>query len=167
MKRMMLIPATAALALLGACEARIGNDAPAVDANATAEGKAEEGRLTVSAPGFNMSMSIPSDHAQVDDNGEMIYPGATIDGIHVQGGRSGGDDQVELRFTSPDAGDRILAWYRDPARNADFTVASVTQEGNAQIVTGTVDGGEPFALRISPRAEGGSEGRLVLTDRHN
>ena len=44
----------AGAALLPACEARIGNDAPPVEANASAAGKAEEGRLTVSAPGFNM-----------------------------------------------------------------------------------------------------------------
>lgn len=167
MKRILLVPAIATFALLGACEARIGNDAPPVDANATAEGKAEEGRLTVSAPGFNMSMSLPGDHAQVDDNDELIYPGATIDGIHVQGSGGNSDDQVELRFTSPDAGDRIVAWYRDPARSAEFTVAGVTQEGATHVVTGAVDGRDPFTLRISPREGGGSEGRLVLTDRHN
>ena len=114
-----------------ACEARIGNDAPPVAENASAAGRAEEGRLTVEAPGFNMSIDIPEGirgHADMDDENGLIYPGSTFGGIHVQGGpeRAGGesDGEVEIRFTTGDATDRVVAWYRDPARGEDFTIQS-------------------------------------------
>ena len=90
----------AGAALLGACEARIGNDAPPVEANASATGKAEEGRLTVSAEGFNMSIDIPEalrDDTRMDGDNELIYPGANFGGLHVQGGadRPGGGHEGE------------------------------------------------------------------------
>ena len=164
-------PALAALALLAACEARFGNDAGPVDANATAEGRAEEGRLTVEAPGFNMSINIPEgirSHANFDNDNGLIYPGATFSGMHVQGQPEGGprQDQVELRFTTGDAVDRVVAWYRDPARGQEVQIASAEQRGNAFVIAGRGRDGEPFTLNIAPRQGGGSEARLVLSDRH-
>jgi hypothetical protein len=165
--------ATAAVALvaLTACEARIGNDAPPVAENATAAGRAEEGRLTVEAPGFNMSINIPEglrSEANMDDDSDLIYPGSTFGGIHVQGGaeRPGRDrgGEVELRFTTGDAIDRVVAWYRDPARNAEINVASVTRDGNGFVVNGTGRrDNDRFTLRLAPRGSG-TEGRLLLVD---
>ena len=145
--------------LLSACEARIGNDAPPVEANASAAGKAEEGRLTVSAPGFNMSIDIPEglrSDARMDGDNDLIYPGANFGGIHVQGTpeASGGDHdgEVELRFTTADPAARVVAWYRDPARAGDFTVQSATRDGNAVLLSGTGRReGERFTLRLTPR----------------
>ena len=167
-----LAPLLAGAALLAACEARIGNDAPPVEANASAAGKAEEGRLTVSAPGFNMSIDIPEGlrgDARMDGDNDLIYPGANFGGIHIQGGReqAGGehDGEVELRFTTADPAARVVAWYRDPARAGDFTVQSATRDGNAIVMAGTGRReGERFTLRLTPRGAG-TEGRLVLTDR--
>ncbi len=163
----------AGAALLGACEARIGNDAPPVEANASATGKAEEGRLTVSAEGFNMSIDIPEalrDDTRMDGDNELIYPGANFGGLHVQGGadRPGGghEGEVELRFTTGDPTDRVVAWYRDPARAADFTLQAARRDGNAVLITGSGrQAGERFTLRLTPRG-GGTEGRLVLSDRN-
>ena len=172
----MSVPKLAALlagaALLTACEARVGNDAPPVEANASAAGKAEEGRLTVSAPGFNMSIDIPEGlrDNDMDSDNDLLYPGASFGGIHIQGGeeRAGGggrEGEVELRFTTADAPDRVAAWYRDPARAEDFTIRSAGREGSAFVFAGTGRrDNDRFTLRVTPRPGGGSEGRLVLTD---
>jgi hypothetical protein len=169
-----LIAALGAAGLLTACEARIGNDAPPVAENASAEGRAEEGRFTVEAPGFNLSIDIPESieaRADVEDDNGLIYPGAAFGGMHVQGrpdqkGDDGGGE-VELRFTTADAADRVVAWYRDPARAGDIAIESARREGNAVLIAGTVrrEDQERFAVRITPH-ERGTELRLVLYDRH-
>ena len=166
-----LVPAVAALVLLAGCEARFGNDAGPVDANATAEGRAEEGRLTVEAPGFNLSINIPEglrSHANFEEDSGLIYPGASFSGMHVQGQPEGGSrqDQVELRFTTGDPVDRVVAWYRDPARGQEVQIASAEQRGGAFVIAGTGKDGQPFTLNIAPREGGGSDARLVLSDRH-
>lgn len=167
------VPAIAALTLLTACEARFGNDAGEVSVNATAAGRAEEGRLTVEAPGFNMQINIPEGirtRAEMDDENGLIYPGSTFGGIHVQGGLEGPagerDGEVELRFSTGDAADRVVAWYRDPARGEDIRIASAERQGNAFVISGTGRDGERFNLNITPRAGGGSEARMVLQDRN-
>ena len=171
----MIAPKPAALlaaaAFLAACEARSGNDAPPVEANASAAGRAEEGRLTVEAPGFNMSIDIPEalrEDAEMDGDNRLVYPGARFSGIHVQSGREGPggahDGEVELRFSTGDDTGRVVAWYRDPARGEEFTVQSATREGEAQIISGTGRDNERFVLRVAPRAGGGTDARLVLSD---
>jgi len=172
----MPVPKLAALlagaALLAACEARIGNDAPPVEANASAAGKAEEGRLTVSAPGFNMSIAIPeelADDARTDADDALVYPGSRIGGIHVQSGPEAGDGdrggEVELRFTTSDPADRVAAWYRDPARGEQFTISSATRESGGFRLSGTDRGDDDnFTVRLVPAAGGGTEGRLVISD---
>ncbi len=172
----MSLPKLAALlagaALLTACEARIGNDAPPVEADAGAAGKAEQGRLTVSAPGFNMSIDIPdeiADDVRADSEEALIYPGSRLGGIHVQGGpetaKADRGGEVELRFTTSDAADRVLAWYRDPARARQFAISSAGREGGAYRLAGTIRGeDEGFTLHLAPGG-GGTEGRLVISDR--
>ena len=167
-----LLTLSAAAMLAAACDARIGNDAPPVEANASAAGKAEEGRLTVSAPGFNLSVAIPeelADNARADSDEELIYPGSRIGGIHVQGGADGAEGdrggEVELRFSTGDPADRVVAWYRDPARGEHFTIASAAPEGEGFRLSGTGRGeGGNFTLRLAPAAAGGTEGRLVISD---
>jgi hypothetical protein len=163
--------AAAAAAALTACEARIGNDAPPVAENASAAGRAEDGRVTVEAPGFNMSINIPEGlrgGSNMDDDSDLIYPGSTFGGIHVQGGtdRQGGErgGEVELRFTSGDAIERVVAWYRDPARNEKINIASVTQDGPSFVVSGASrSDNDRFTLRLSPNGSG-TEGRLLIID---
>ena len=167
-----LVLLLAGAAALPACEARIGNDAPPVEANASAAGKAEEGRLTISAQGFNMSIDIPEglrEHDS-DDDDDLLYPGAALGGLHVQAGAERADGarggEVELRFTTGDAPDRVAAWYRDPARQDVFTVQSAGREGEAYVVAGTGRrDNDRFTMRVTARAGGGSEGRLLISDR--
>jgi hypothetical protein len=168
----MLACAIAAAASLAACEARFGNDAPPVAENATAAGRSEEGRLTVEAPGFNMSIDIPERikaNANIDNDNGLIYPGASFGGLHVQGRPDGPDGhhegEVEMQFTTADPPDRVVGWYRDPARAEDLTIQSARQEGNAFVITGTGrHDNERFTVRVAPRAGGGTEARLVLSD---
>src|SRR5688572_5110910 len=128
-----LFPAVAAAALLAGCDVRLGHDDEQANAggNVSAAGKAEEGQLSVSAPGFEMKLEIPESvrrEAGMDDDSGLIYPNARFSGIHVQGGRhsghGGADGEVELRFASSDSPDVIARWYRDPARASEFRVAS-------------------------------------------
>ena len=166
-----LLPVVAAAVLITACEARIGNDAGPVDENASAAGRAEEGKVTIEAPGFNMSVSIPEgirSSAHMDEDNGLIFPGATFSGIHVQGRpeNANGENhgEVELRFTTGEGPDRVIAWYRDPARGEDFTIRSAAREGNAFVLQGTGrEDDERFTLRLTGQGTG-TEGRLVLSD---
>lgn len=168
MRPIRLTPAIAAIALLGACEARFGNDAAPVSENSTAAGRAEEGRVTVEAPGFNMSISIPEglrSEANMDDNDGLIYPGSNFSGIHVLGrDDNAGQSEVELRFTSADPLDRVVAWYRDAARAPEFSISGATREGGDFVISGTRrnDNGR-FTLRLAQRGSG-VDGRLLLID---
>jgi len=172
--RLLPLAAIAALALT-ACEAKFGNDADAghENSNGSATGKAEDGRLSIHAPGFDMKINIPEGirrEAGIDDDSGIIYPRSRFSGMHVEGGRDGdsgnSNGEVELAFTSSDSPDVIARWYQDAARAPDFTVATANRDGAAFVLAGTTndhDGG--FRLRLSPRQGGGTEGRVVLTDR--
>jgi hypothetical protein len=171
MRRALILPAFAASVLLSACEMRLGNDAPPVGENASAAGRAQDGQMTIEAPGFNLSVTVPegmSERSEVGDDSGLVYPGARVTGLHVQGGRdrgSNGRDEVELRLASADAPDRILAWYRDPARADRFTLSATTQEDGATVLTGTGRrDNERFTLRINAREGGGSNMRLLIAD---
>lgn len=170
MTRPTLLSLTAALLALTACQAKFGNDARS-DGNGSAEGKAEEGRLSISTNGFEMKIDIPESlrrEARINDDSRVIYPNSRMNGIHVEGGRDGGngnDGEVELRFTTADSPDLVERWYRDPGRAADFTVESAARQGNAFVVTGTrkEDQGR-FRISLTARQGGGTDGRAVLSD---
>lgn len=166
--------AITALALLGACEMKIGKDekaegAPQEAASASAAGKAEEGSISIDAPGFDMKLNIPEAlQAQIGADGDILYPGSKLSGLHVQADEGKGPEQgsVELRFTAADPPGKVAAWYRDPAQAKELTVSSAQQEGQGYRITGTSKGdSDPFTLTLTPAAGGGTEGRIVLQDR--
>jgi hypothetical protein len=121
-------------------------------------------------PGFDLKINIPEGMKNdADGDNELLYPGATMSGMHIEAGqgsgKAGSASGVELRFTSPDPVEKIAGWYRDPARKGTFSVASARKEGDAVLIAGTQKGdGDPFSLRLAP-AGGGTEGRLTLSDR--
>ena len=159
------------LALLGGCEPEAGgnaaDNAAAANARVSAEGKAEDGKLTIKAPGLDIGLSIPEGlarQARVNSDSEVIYPGAKIAGIHVAGGESGGGE-VEMRFTTPDAVEKVVAWYRDPARGQGFALEVVVREGNGFVVSGTQTGDKHgFRATLTPASGGGTEGRVLLRE---
>jgi hypothetical protein len=165
----LLAPAALAALALGACQARIGNDAGPVG-NGSAENKAQEGQVSISAPGFDMKIDIPSGltrQGRMNDDNGLIYPNSGMSGIHIQGGPEEGrsDGEVELRFTSADAPDMVARWYQDPARAAQFTIETATREGPDYVFAGTSrERGGQFRIRLAPREGGGTAGRLLLAD---
>jgi hypothetical protein len=165
------LTALAAAALLCGCDAKIGKDEEGNQAAApvSAEGKAEEGKLAIKAPGFDLSVDIPkgmTDRAKADQDSKLLYPGATVSGLYVAGGDNGQGSEVELRFNSADAPDKIAAWYKDPARAGDFKLGSSAQEGGGYALSGTeAEGKQDFKLRLTPKGGGGTDGRLTLRDR--
>ena len=175
---MRKIHAGLALALLAACDAGGEPDkeeaaAPSAEPSGSpAEGKAEEGRMSIKGPGFDFKINIPEGMQSdaTEDNDGLLYPGAKMSGMHVEAGpgrdNAGAASGVELRFTSADPVEKLAAWYRDPARKETFNVASASREGKAVLLTGTQKGeGDPFSLRLAPASGGGTEGRLTLSDR--
>jgi predicted small secreted protein len=173
MKSSSLLPlvATAAALVLAACEARIGNDVQP-GGNGSAENKAEEGQVSINAPGVQMKINIPEGlrhEASIHDDNGLIYPGSTMSGMHIEGGqdrdRGTSDGEVELRFASTDGPDVVARWYQDPARARDFTIASATRDGAAYLFTGRrKDGNGPFRIRLAPRQGAGTDGRVLLSD---
>ena len=130
----LLFPAAAAALALTACEARFGNDARP-SGNGSAENKAEEGQVSINAPGVEMKINVPEGirhEMHMNDDSGLIYPGATLSGVHVEGGREHDkrrDGEVELRFNSADPPDTVARWYQDPARASDFTIAAASPRG--------------------------------------
>jgi hypothetical protein len=160
------------LALLASCDAKIGKDAEATregapTGGAAAEGKAEDGRFSIKGPGFDMKLDIPKDMARNDDadgDNDLLYPGASISGMHIEASKP--SSGVEMRFSTPDAPQKVAAWYRDSARADGFKIQSAKQEGEAITIAGAQKGdGDPFSVRLSPGSGGGTAGRLTLADR--
>ncbi|MFN3945722.1 MAG: hypothetical protein ACK4K7_12420 [Allosphingosinicella sp.] len=166
-----------AAALIAGCEARIGGgeeqaggEGAAANASVSAEGKAEDGRVSIKAPGLDLSINIPdaiARRAVADAESKVVPPGARFGGMHVEGGGEGGQGEVELRFAVADPPEAVAAWYRDPARSGDFTVGESRREGDATVLTGvTGTDANPFTARLAPGAGGGTDIRLLLRDRN-
>ena len=139
---------------------------------AGAEGKAEEGRLSIQAPGVDIAINVPDamrGRARADTDSDVLPPAAQVSGLHVQGDggdRAAGRDSVELRFASAEPPERVAAWYRDPARREKFTIESARREGSAIVLAGASRDGGPMTVRLAPAAGGtGTDGRLILVDR--
>ena len=166
--RIGLILGAAALVL--GCEARIGkgDDNMAANEQASAEGKAKEGQIAFSMPGFDVKMDVPLDKAKAENEGKIIYPGSKVTGIYIAAhpdAASGSDGEVELRFATADPPDKVAAWYRDPARAPNFSLGSESKDGAAFLFTGTRrDGDGSFKLRLEPKGSG-TDGRLAIRDK--
>jgi hypothetical protein len=159
--------ALAATALLCGCGGG-GDDDNFAGGNGSvsAEGKAKEGRISVKAPGVDISISVPKEltgEAKAGRDSKVLYPGATFAGIAIAAGdkdSKGGDTDVEVRFKTADSPDTVAAWYRDPARADGFRLTSARRDGSRYVFTGIQRRDEhPFKVTFGPGG-GGTEGRL-------
>jgi hypothetical protein len=167
-----LFTALAAAATLFACDGNVRPGEPdntAADAPASAEGKAEEGKISLKIPGVDMTISLPkgvADEARAERDSKLLYPGATLRGMAIAAGPGSdksGDSEVEIRFSTPDPADKVAAWYRDPARADGFSLRKAVREGDSWRVSGVQKrDGHPFKLRLGPRPGGGTDGRLAV-----
>ncbi|HEX6375891.1 MAG TPA: hypothetical protein VFZ91_09225 [Allosphingosinicella sp.] len=165
----------AAAAFLGACEAKIDSDEAdngAANAQVSAEGKAEEGKISVKAPGFDLKLSLPkgmAGEARVERDSKLLYPGAVLRGMAIvagQGTGKGDNTEVEIGFSTPEPVDAVAAWYRDPARAEGFRLERAARQGDGWLVTGVQKRDEHrFKLVLSPRPGGGTDGRLTVRHR--
>jgi hypothetical protein len=172
--RSTLIIAAAALALTGCNRVAEPDETDNAAANVavSAEGKAEEGKISVKAPGFDLAISLPKEmagQAKVDRDSKVLYPGATIEGVAIAagpGGDTSGDSEVEMRFSSRDPIETVAGWYRDPVRAEGFRLDKVRSEGRDILIEGTQERDRHgFRLRLSPRPSGGTDGRLTVRHR--
>ena len=165
----------AAAALLGACDAKFDRNAAenaSADAPVSAEGKAEEGKISVKAPGFDLKFSLPKGmvgEAKAERDSKLLYPGAILRGMAIAAGEGrgkGGDSEVEIGFSTSDPVDKVVAWYRDPARAEGFRLERAKRDGDGWRITGVQKrDGHRFKLRLSPRPGGGTDGRLTVRHR--
>jgi hypothetical protein len=160
----------AGTALLCACGPDKDDEhAPATgNEQVSAEGKAQEGRISIKAPGVDLSIAAPRELAgglRAGRESKVIYPGSTLGGVAVAASESkgqGGDTDVETRFLTADPAEKVLAWYRDPARADSFRLTRVERTRDAVLITGSlVREDHPFRIRLSQH-RGGTEGRLLV-----
>jgi hypothetical protein len=165
--RMLALSLSAGALALAGCHSHAKGDKDGDQVSA--EGKAEEGKISVHAPGFNLTLSLPKEMARevrADRDNKMIYPGSSMLGIAVAAGKGGdksGDSEVEMRFRTAAPLDQVAAWYRDRARGAGFSLQGVTREGDAVVVRGTQNSDHhPFKVRLVAQPGGGTDGRLTI-----
>src|SRR5436853_2427710 len=118
MTRSSLLTALAAAALLGACHAKPDRreGEKAGDAELSAEGKAEEGKVSIKAPGFDLKFTLPkgmAGEARAERDSKLLYPGSVLRGMAIaagEGSGKGGDSEVEIGFSTPQPLDAVAAW---------------------------------------------------------
>jgi hypothetical protein len=160
----------APLALLGLVAGCGGREEAKANQQVSAEGQAEKGTIRFKGTGVDLSFVVPKalrGDVKADRNGKILYPGSTLDGMAMVGAeptgrKGGGDSEIEVRFATADAPDKVAAWYRDPARRAEFKVDAVRKEGQGLAIDASETDGHAIKVRLAPRAGGGTEGRLVL-----
>jgi hypothetical protein len=174
MNRPSLCTALAAAALLCACDSKARLDEPdnaAENSHVSAEGKSEEGKISLKMPGVDMTLSLPkgvADEARAERDSKLLYPGSILRGMAIAAGPDSdrsGNSEVEIRFSTPDPVDSVAAWYRDPAREG-FKLRRAARDGDAWLITGVQKRDEHgFKLRLGPRSGGGTNGRLTIRHR--
>ena len=165
----MFVLAVAVLACSGCGKPDEEDNLVATNQPVSAEGKAQEGKISVKAPGVDITISVPKEltgEAKAGKDSKILYPGATLAGMAIAAGdkdSQGGDTDVEMRFKTADSPDKVAAWYRDPARADGFRLDSAKREGADIVFTGIQrrDNHE-FKVTLAPGAGGGTAGRLRI-----
>lgn len=166
--------AAAAASLCGCdSEARLDEpDNPVANGPVSAEGKSEEGKISLKMPGVDMTLSLPkgvADEARAERDSKLLYPGSTLRGMAIAAGPDSdksGESEVEIRFSTPDPVDKVAAWYRDPARRDGFQLQRAARDGDAWRIDGVQKRDDHrFKLRLGPRPGEGTNGQLTVRHR--
>ncbi|HYC94166.1 MAG TPA: hypothetical protein VEB39_00535, partial [Sphingomicrobium sp.] len=76
-----------------------------------------------------------------------------------------GSSATSAGFSTADPIERVIAWYRDPARREEMMYASTERLDDGYLVMGTAgEEGQSFALKLTARPDGGTDGRLIPYD---
>jgi hypothetical protein len=162
-------PLAASLALSALLAGCGGREEAKANEQLSAEGQAEPGKVRLKGSGVDISLVVPKairGDVKVDRNGKILYPGSTLQGMAMVGsdpkGKNGGESETEVGFATADAPDKVLAWYRDPARTQVFRVIAVRKEPEGTTVFASQPDGHAIKVHIVPRPGGGTNGRLVI-----
>lgn len=166
----LLIPFAAAALTLTVAGCDDGKDGTTIAINASdADGNAvvgvdgKSGKLSIAAPGFTGSISLPKMHFDAGDfdmNGVHLYPGSTISGMNIDAhDKPGGDDdgKVRISFASPAAAPTVRDWFQRKLTGAGFTLSA---SGNG--LAGTTDDHKPFRLDLTPAGADHADGTIVI-----
>jgi hypothetical protein len=132
----------------------------------SAEGQAQEGKISIKAPGLDLAISLPKEltgEAKTGRDSKVLYPNATLAGMAIAAGETGkgGDTDVEMRFRTGDPPDQVAAWYRDPARRDGFKLTGEARDKGDFVFTGVQRRDRhPFQVRLGAAGGGGTDGRL-------
>lgn len=174
MRKAVLGLTIAGALLLGGCELKVkddgkpgGEDGASVsigaDGNVAISG--EDG-LSIETPGFAgkiaiKGMKLGSEHMDID--GMKLYPGTELAAIDVTDRKGADNGRVDMRFTSPDAPDRIAAYYAAAARDAGFSDVAVKNSGGTATFSAIKNDGDRVTIDIAPAAKG-SAGHIRVAD---
>lgn len=165
-----LILACLPLLALAACHAKV--DVGDADDNASGDnvhialggvGDGGDGNVSVSAPGFNASVSLPNINlgGHVDLDGIKLAPGTKLGGMNVDahdGGSKGADSgTVRISFTNSNPPTTVIDHYARSAADAGYgaIVRSATS------LTAKKDD-KDFSVEITPDGAG-SRGTITMT----
>jgi hypothetical protein len=139
-----MIASASALALSGCGTG--GNDS--ADAGNRASGRTENGQLTARVQGVDLKVNLPPPIRRMTEDNDFLYPGARS--VRGPGQRFHSDDPIE----------RLIAWYRAPARANHFTIDAVERQGTAVTLSGLATNGDLLQVRLEPGASGGTDGAV-------
>lgn len=167
-----LILASIPLLALAACHAKV--DVGGADDNASGDnvhvavgGLGDgDGNVSVSAPGFNASVSLPNINlaGNVDLDGIKLAPGTKLAGMNVDAhdGGSGADSgTVRMSFTNSNPPATVIDDYARSAADAGY--GAIVRSANS--LTAKKDD-KDFAVQIMPEGTG-SRGTITITGKDN
>lgn len=165
------------LVLLAACEMKMGKDDAGKEGASLKVGEdgnvaitAQDGDegVSVSLPGFDAKIKVPGIELggdNMDIGGMKLYPGSEVKGINVTDQKGPGNSRVEMRFTSPDAPEKVAAYYAQAARDEDFSNIGVTSAGGKSTLTAKKSDGDDLMIIMEPAAGGTTSGQILISGR--
>ena len=160
--RVYAISLALSLALLAGCGSREEEDA-----NAAVE--LGNGVVSISAPGFNMSVDVPGDvsrNIEISAGNETLYPEAKATGITMTKDATTGLSRVNIGFDSGKSVDEVAKWYIDPHRPGALRVTGVNITDGVQTMSVMGRDGQPFNVVLKPDGKGGTDGKLLFRETH-